>query len=160
MAETLRPVPTVNDLRVSRLPIPENHGRVYSPILQVKLCYICREEERYDSPDVPAKAWTHPCNCTLVAHETCLLQWIQTSQGSPSKANALKCPQCGAAYEITSEKPPMYTILDKGNHVISRIAQLVTAAGMSSVVITIGTGALHATIHRSAQLIILQVSML
>lgn len=44
-------VPTVNDLRV-RTPIAHDLQRSpYSPCPspQVKLCYICREEERYDS---------------------------------------------------------------------------------------------------------------
>lgn len=133
-------VPTVNDLRVSWFHTSPHSWQLICAFLQVKLCYICREEERFDVPDVPPKAWTHPCNCTLVAHETCLLQWIQTSQASPTKANALNCPQCGAQYEITSNQPPMYHFLVRGNRLLSRFALLVTAAGLTSVVVTIGTG--------------------
>jgi hypothetical protein len=46
MNETTDP-PTVDDLRVGFG--TTNHVRVLTVALQVKLCYICREEERYDS---------------------------------------------------------------------------------------------------------------
>ncbi|KAF9034425.1 hypothetical protein BDZ89DRAFT_1062489 [Hymenopellis radicata] len=49
--------------------------------LRVKLCYICRDEERYDQPENPPRVWIHPCRCALIAHEACLLDWIQSSQG-------------------------------------------------------------------------------
>ncbi|KAE9403405.1 hypothetical protein BT96DRAFT_1016972 [Gymnopus androsaceus JB14] len=40
--------------------------------IRVKMCYICREEESFDEPEDPPRAWTHPCKCTLIAHESCL----------------------------------------------------------------------------------------
>lgn len=62
------------------------------------------------APVAPAerspRRWIHPCQCTLVAHESCLLQWIQTAEKDSSRAaNALKCPQCGAKYVMQSENP-------------------------------------------------------
>ncbi|KAK1235945.1 hypothetical protein PQX77_000812 [Marasmius sp. AFHP31] len=76
--------------------------------LRVKLCYICREEETYDKPEYPPRKWTHPCQCTLLAHEDCLLEWIKTAQTKSSTTaadNALKCPQCGARYQLESDLP-------------------------------------------------------
>ncbi|KAJ8081066.1 hypothetical protein PM082_017907 [Marasmius tenuissimus] len=76
--------------------------------LRVKLCYICREEETYDKPEDPPRKWTHPCQCTLLAHEDCLLEWIKTAQTKSSTTaadNALKCPQCGARYQLESDLP-------------------------------------------------------
>src|SRR5579863_5305303 len=87
--------------------------------LRVKLCYICLEEEHYDSalslrltqspctfnvnslinvslgpPNLPP-VWTHPCKCTLIAHESCLLHWINTQQCEFGRSrNEVKCPQC------------------------------------------------------------------
>ncbi|KAH7927181.1 hypothetical protein BV22DRAFT_297175 [Leucogyrophana mollusca] len=109
--------------------------------LKVKLCYICREEERYDAPEVPPKAWTHPCNCTLVAHEACLLHWIQTSQQNRSRAaNALKCPQCGTAYELESKNPLLLRLMDAANRGLSTMGKVVTIASLTVVVVSLGTG--------------------
>ncbi|KAG7088761.1 hypothetical protein E1B28_012727 [Marasmius oreades] len=76
--------------------------------LRVKLCFICREEETYDKPEDPPRNWTHPCQCTLIAHEECLLEWIKTAQTKSTTTaveNALKCPQCGARYQLESDLP-------------------------------------------------------
>ncbi|KAF9468295.1 hypothetical protein BDZ94DRAFT_1246437 [Collybia nuda] len=116
-------VPTVNDLRV-------------------KLCYICREEEHFDSaPQGPPKEWTHPCKCTLVAHESCLLKWIQTSQGDSSRAaNALKCPQCGAQYELESDRPVVYRVIGAGNRLLQKAGRLFTLMSAVGAVVVFGSG--------------------
>ncbi|KAF9815657.1 hypothetical protein IEO21_04447 [Rhodonia placenta] len=115
-------VPTVDDLRV-------------------KLCFICREEERYDNPDDPPRVWTHPCSCTLVAHESCLLQWIQAAQQDPSKAgNALKCPQCGTRYELESHNPFVLRLLDNVNKSISIVGKFVSVAGIVGIGVSFGFG--------------------
>ncbi|KAF8554282.1 hypothetical protein OG21DRAFT_1412900 [Imleria badia] len=109
--------------------------------LKVKLCYICREEERYDAPGTPPRAWTHPCTCTLIAHESCLLRWIQSSQSTRSRAsNALKCPQCGTAYELTSSNPWLLRCLDMGNKGLSMIGRVVSVGSLTVVVVSLGTG--------------------
>ncbi|KAH9943758.1 hypothetical protein B0H21DRAFT_877662 [Amylocystis lapponica] len=115
-------VPTVDDLRV-------------------KLCYICREEERYDHPEEPRRAWTHPCSCTLVAHESCLLHWITAAQQDPSRAgNALKCPQCGAKYELESDNPFVLKMLDNLNAGMSFGGKVFMFAGFGGIVVSIGFG--------------------
>ncbi|KAI0298469.1 hypothetical protein B0F90DRAFT_1818678 [Multifurca ochricompacta] len=115
-------VPTVNDLRV-------------------KLCYICREEERYDSPPDPPPVWTHPCKCTLVAHESCLLHWIKTQQRDLGRArDALKCPQCGDSYEIEGFNPTILRILDFVNRTLSRSGRIVTACCACTIVLSFGAG--------------------
>ncbi|KAF9235898.1 hypothetical protein BU15DRAFT_89381 [Melanogaster broomeanus] len=117
-----RRVPTIDDLRV-------------------KLCYICREEERYDAPESPARAWTHPCTCTLIAHESCLLRWIQSSQSTRSRAsNALKCPQCGTAYELTSYNPWLLRWLNIGNKGLSMVGRVVSVGSLTVLVVGLGTG--------------------
>ncbi|KAF8126400.1 hypothetical protein EV363DRAFT_1434288 [Boletus edulis] len=109
--------------------------------LKVKLCYICREEERYDAPGTPPRAWTHPCTCTLIAHESCLLRWIQSSQSTRSRAaNALKCPQCGTPYELTSSNPWLLRWLDMGNKGLSMVGRVVSVGSLTVVVVSLGTG--------------------
>lgn len=116
-------IPTVNDLRV-------------------KLCYICREEEQYDAPaEDPPRAWTHPCTCTLVAHESCLLRWIQTSQADTARAaNALKCPQCGTKYELVSHRPTILKLFGAGNSALQRAGRLVTLCGAAGIIAVFASG--------------------
>ncbi|KAI0830210.1 hypothetical protein BC628DRAFT_1356923 [Trametes gibbosa] len=118
--EVQQRVPTVDDLRV-------------------KLCYICREEERYDDPEDPPRAWTHPCSCTLVAHESCLLQWIKSAQqDSARERNALKCPQCGAQYELESDNPLLLRLLNAVNGVLSAVGKTATVVGFVSTAMSFG----------------------
>ncbi|GBE87176.1 hypothetical protein BKA93DRAFT_486963 [Sparassis latifolia] len=117
-----RQIPTVDDLRV-------------------KLCYICREEERFDNPEEPRRVWTHPCNCTLVAHESCLLHWIQAAQQDPHRAaNALKCPQCGATYDMESNNPFILRLLDHISGSLSLAGKVISFAGMTGIVVSFGMG--------------------
>ncbi|KAI9432728.1 hypothetical protein H4582DRAFT_1992420 [Lactarius indigo] len=114
-------VPTVDDLRV-------------------KLCYICREEERYDSPQDPPTAWVHPCKCTLVAHESCLHHWIKTQQRDFGRSKALKCPQCGDRYETEGFNSPTLRILDSVNHILSNSGRLITVCCAGTIVLSFGAG--------------------
>ncbi|KAF8346676.1 hypothetical protein F5887DRAFT_883022 [Amanita rubescens] len=110
--------------------------------LRVKLCYICREEERYDDTTInPPRAWTHPCKCTLVAHEKCLLKWIQTSQGTLVRAaNALRCPQCGAEYQLESKYPVLLKFMSAGNRTLQQLGRLFTLFGVASFICVVGSG--------------------
>ncbi|EAU87804.1 hypothetical protein CC1G_09423 [Coprinopsis cinerea okayama7 len=121
-AQSTALVPTVNDLKV-------------------KLCYICREEENYnDPPENPPRAWAHPCKCTLVAHEQCLLKWIQSSQKSEVRASkALKCPQCESTYELESDKPLIFRVMEKGHRILRRAGAFVVLFGFATVAGVIGT---------------------
>ncbi|KAF9529100.1 hypothetical protein CPB83DRAFT_853225 [Crepidotus variabilis] len=121
-ATTGQRVPTINDLRV-------------------KQCYICMEEERSDTPTTqPPRAWTHPCSCTLVAHADCLLKWIQSSQATSSRApNALKCPQCGTAYELISKEPFLLKLLGTGNKVLQKCGTWFTLLGVATAAGVAGT---------------------
>lgn len=109
--------------------------------LRVKLCWICREEEYYDRPSEPRVQWVHPCRCTLVAHESCLLNWIRSAQQDSSRSpNALKCPQCGTRYEIESENPFLLRLLNHINTSISLAGRAVTVFGVAGVIVSCGFG--------------------
>ncbi|KAJ7161011.1 hypothetical protein C8R46DRAFT_1106212 [Mycena filopes] len=77
--------------------------------LRVKLCYICRDEEK--DATVPPRTWVHPCTCTLVAHESCLLEWIKSSEGTGRESSARQCPQCKTQYEVESKNPAVLKFL-------------------------------------------------
>ncbi|KAJ7146140.1 hypothetical protein C8R44DRAFT_845386 [Mycena epipterygia] len=86
---------------------------------QVKLCYICRDEER--NPTVSPRAWVHPCSCTLVAHESCLLEWIKSSEGTGREASARQCPQCKTQYEVESKNPTVLRFLRAVDKNLTRV---------------------------------------
>ena len=93
-------------------------------------------------PADPPVIWVHPCNCTLVAHETCLLNWIKAAQSDASRSNnALKCPQCSAQYEIVSERPWGLRMLDHLSESLSVAGKVVTASTITAVVLACGAGA-------------------
>ncbi|KAF8496207.1 hypothetical protein F5888DRAFT_1794746 [Russula emetica] len=109
--------------------------------LRVKLCYICREEERHDSPPHPPTVWTHPCKCTLVAHESCLLHWIKTQQREFGRSRGdLKCPQCGELYEFEGFNPRVLRIFNTVNRTLSRSGRIVTACCIGTIIISSGAG--------------------
>ncbi|EMD39775.1 hypothetical protein CERSUDRAFT_112048 [Gelatoporia subvermispora B] len=88
--------------------------------LRVKRCYICCEEESFDEPSDPPRQWVHPCRCTLIAHTTCLLQWMQGAQEHPSRAaNHSECPQCKFKYVLRSDRPLLLRFLDSANDTMS-----------------------------------------
>lgn len=106
-------------------------------------CFVCGLNWTLFSldPEEPRRAWTHPCNCTLVAHESCLLHWIRAAQQDPSRAkNALKCPQCGAIYELESDNPFVLKLLDNVNASLSLVGKVVSIAGLTAVIISFGFG--------------------
>ena len=69
-------------------------------------CWICFSDETEDSP--MSSEWRSPCPCALVAHESCLLDWIADLQapGTRKRGNAgaeIRCPQCKS--EIVVARP-------------------------------------------------------
>lgn len=90
--------------------------------------------------DNPPRPWTHPCNCTLIAHEDCLLRWIQTSQSTPSRAaQALKCPQCGTSYELESNGSVLLDVLGSGNKLLQRMGRYFTVFAAAATAGLVGT---------------------
>lgn len=65
--------------------------------LENKRCWICFGEET-DSEG----RWVNPCQCTLVSHEQCLLDWIAENQ-KMTPLKKVTCPQCSSSY-LLSEK--------------------------------------------------------
>lgn len=114
---------------------------------------------------VPTQAkanWTHPCQCTLIAHgtprvlfalgykpqiftphtlpESCLLHWIQSSQENQTRVEkAFKCPQCGVDYEIESDNPPALRLMNRLNKLLTSTGKFATVVGMGTTIFTFGT---------------------
>ncbi|KAJ3793357.1 hypothetical protein GGU11DRAFT_410270 [Lentinula aff. detonsa] len=115
--------------------------------IRVKMCYICREEETFDEPSDPPRAWTHPCKCTLIAHEACLLSWIETAQAKPSGRDALKCPQCATQYEIVHNRGQfgflqrsVWRMLTDANIIVGYLGRIVLILVPTTVLSVVGAG--------------------
>lgn len=102
-------------------------------------------DTHYSEPEEPPRAWTHPCACTLVAHETCLLQWIKSAQQDPRRTgNALKCPQCGAKYELESDNPKILRVLNAVNGALSAVGKVAAVMGFVALTCSVGFSAYDA----------------
>jgi hypothetical protein len=69
-------------------------------------CWICFNDETED--DESTSPWRSPCACSLVAHESCLLDWIADMEAPNSRRRAghagrIQCPQCKS--NIRLERP-------------------------------------------------------
>ncbi|TDL26873.1 hypothetical protein BD410DRAFT_782962 [Rickenella mellea] len=110
--------------------------------LRVKLCFICREEETHDKPEIPPRKWVHPCKCTLIAHESCLLEWIGTAESNQDRTpeSVRKCPQCGSKYEVYSNYPLILQYMDMSDVLLSMFGRAVTFVGVGAIVFSFGAG--------------------
>lgn len=84
-------------------------SRPHTPEEATRKCWICFEEES-ESDIIQGKnqsAWRRPCQCSLAAHEECLLTWVDESQKTTStgvnSSRTIKCPQCKQPYRIRSK---------------------------------------------------------
>jgi len=135
--------------------------------LRVKTCYICLEEEHHDSalsltisvhvvnvnpihvsigPPDPPPVWTHPCKCTLIAHESSLLHWISTQQRDFGRSrNQVKCPQCREFFELVDYSPTVLRVLNFVHRALSRTDRIATWFYVPATVILFGAGEFPST---------------
>ncbi|KAF8918404.1 hypothetical protein CPB85DRAFT_1281917 [Mucidula mucida] len=74
--------------------------------LRHRTCFVCHtiahfDQRQDDNPD----GWVHPCKCTLVAHQACLISMVDSL---PRKGAQARCPICRHPYEI---EKTLYTSL-------------------------------------------------
>jgi hypothetical protein len=78
-------IPLSNDVRQTSL-----DGSVILINAEKKKCWICLTEEGETTPNgnpVNSSPWSKACACSLDAHESCLITWInQSRRGDPSKS--------------------------------------------------------------------------
>lgn len=85
------------------------------------------EEESHPITPSDIPRWIHPCKCTLVAHELCLLTWISesTTPGGQTATNAMCCPQCKTKYQIVGHKSPLLAVMnlvETGGVIVRKVA--------------------------------------
>ncbi|RKP13756.1 hypothetical protein BJ684DRAFT_9611 [Piptocephalis cylindrospora] len=106
-------------------------------------CWICMGTDRDTQ-----LSWLRACGCSLRAHESCLLRWIDESYRSKASSRVpVVCPQCRHPYKLRNSSAPLLSLLGIGDGMIQRIVPYVTFLGLSaSFLITTTTYGVHAII--------------
>ncbi|KAI8646834.1 hypothetical protein BD408DRAFT_409288 [Parasitella parasitica] len=87
-------------------------------------CWICFG----DSFDSQGK-WVKPCQCSLEAHQTCLLDWIAENQkASPTKR--VNCPQCATPYHLSQSNSVTLALLTVVDSLVRTSAPYITVLGV------------------------------
>ncbi|KAK0543097.1 hypothetical protein OC861_006392 [Tilletia horrida] len=116
LVQDLLPSPTAERPTSSTSPASRQRP-ITTDDLQHRSCWICADSEDDEETNTDAGAqrrkrkFVHPCRCTLVAHQSCLLHWIaQARQNKPGEP--VKCPQCQSEYIILENRPALLKFLD------------------------------------------------
>ncbi|EST05879.1 Zinc finger, RING-CH-type [Kalmanozyma brasiliensis GHG001] len=100
--------------------------------LRTKSCWICSEDDEDPLPSSSQsssssaassrpKRFVHPCKCTLVAHESCLLRWIDQSKRNHPLQDHVTCPQCKAPYILINNKTPLLKVFEFFDKIVTRV---------------------------------------
>ncbi|KAK0524807.1 hypothetical protein OC835_005810 [Tilletia horrida] len=122
---------------------PQRRRPVTTEDLQHRTCWICADSEDDDDETAASasagaggrgasgenngravrKRFVHPCKCTLVAHQSCLLHWIaQSRQNRPGEP--VKCPQCQERYIIIEDRPWLLQVLDWADRQVGKAVSI------------------------------------
>ncbi len=97
-------------------------------ITDPRKCWICFTDETEDTP--ASSAWRSPCPCALVAHESCLLDWVANLEAPNSRKRApsdkILCPQCKS--EIIVARPRSFVV--EAVNAIERVTARMVVPGL------------------------------
>lgn len=77
-------------------------------------CWICLQDEPEDPKELAE--WRSPCPCILIAHEECILAWIQDLESQGHRGKYL-CPQCKAEIHLVRPFDPVVWTTDFVLHI-------------------------------------------
>ncbi|KAL7269604.1 hypothetical protein RUND412_007717 [Rhizina undulata] len=98
-----------------------------------KRCWICYTSDSEE--DSPKSDWKSPCKCTLVAHESCLLDWIADLQRSgQSGSSKISCPQCKTPIRLRQEKSVVLELTEVVGRAVGKVVPVLILAGVGSVI--------------------------
>jgi len=95
-------------------------------------------------PGEKSGEWVHPCKCTLVAHQSCLMKVIFRKK--LRRRSRIKCPQCQFPYAIERNQKLVFTCLlfEIGDKLVGLAGTVVFIAGAAGVAVIALSGALTA----------------
>lgn len=117
-------------------------------------CWICSDGDADERDGEASKRrWIHPCKCTLVAHEDCLILWIRTRRDQDPR-KSITCPQCSQVYDIRERKSHTLSFLEQGNRWLQRFVPYaaggVAGGGVLLAATAYGCAAIRLWIGKSA----------
>jgi hypothetical protein len=104
-------------------------------------CWICSDGDEGDPKQDGLRRWVHPCKCSLIAHESCLLTWIRSKRatGTPDPKRIITCPQCSHPYTIIERKPISLQFFEAGDGVLRSVIPVGGAAILGGGVLVAAT---------------------
>lgn len=89
-----------------------------------KRCWICFGEDT-DSEG----RWVNPCQCSLVSHEQCLLDWIAENQ-KMTPLKKVTCPQCSSSYYLSETHSLPLLLMGMMDSLVHTAAPYITVLGL------------------------------
>ncbi|KAH0604352.1 uncharacterized protein H6S33_006729 [Morchella sextelata] len=99
-----------------------------------KRCWICYTSDAEE--EAPKSDWKSPCRCTLIAHESCLLEWIADLQRSENNNSGGKiaCPQCKTQIRLKQKRSMVLEVVEGAGRAVGKAVPVLILAGVGSVV--------------------------
>lgn len=122
-------IPADSDTRVIPLS-SRNTATTTAPSEEEKRCWICYVSDSED--DAPTSDWKSPCKCSLVAHESCLLDWIadmQKTSRENGESGKLACPQCKTPIRLNEHQSMVLNLADVARATAGKAAAFVAFGG-------------------------------
>ena len=78
-------------------------------------CFICQCWESEDDP--PHQEWVNPCQCSLAAHQECILEWVDSLRRDNKP---LKCPVCAGRIDLVVPFDPAFWLSQRLREIMCR----------------------------------------
>jgi hypothetical protein len=99
-------------------------GKKSNIVVENKRCWICFGEDT-DSEG----RWVNPCQCSLVSHEQCLLDWIAENQ-KMTPLKKVTCPQCSSSYLLSERHNLPLLLMGLMDSLVHTAAPYITVLGL------------------------------
>lgn len=95
-----------------------------------KRCWICYTSDAEE--EAPKSDWKSPCRCTLIAHESCLLEWIADLQRSENNNSGGKiaCPQCKTQIRLKQKRSMVLEVVEGAGRAVGKAVPVLILAGL------------------------------
>ncbi|KAF8938271.1 hypothetical protein BGZ58_001260 [Dissophora ornata] len=113
-----------------------------SPIYQEpNRCYIC-----FGTEEDSVGRWVKPCQCTLISHEDCLLDWIDRNRQQFAKKQ-VRCSVCNTVYRLAEPNSMLLNLYSAFDSLVHAGIPYLTFLGLTcSVLITSTTYGAYAVL--------------
>lgn len=114
--------------RVSRTPEPVQKEVIHEE--EEKRCWICYTSDAEE--EAPKSDWKSPCRCTLIAHESCLLEWIADLQRSENNNSGgkISCPQCKTQIRLKQKRSMVLEVVEGAGRAVGKAVPVLILAGL------------------------------